>query len=138
MRHFTVKELVPPSVYQARGEASIELMDDRIIMGADWLRDLFGAITVNGMFGGKVFTESGLRDPFTTTGAKYSQHKFGRALDLKFHKTTPQAVYAFIMANQDEARKHGITTVEDIADTPTWLHISCQVHRGNGIRVVKP
>lgn len=138
MRHFTVKELVPPSVYQVRGEASIELMDDRIIMAADWLRELFGAICVNGTFRGMTFTESGLRDPFTTTGAKYSQHKFGRALDLKFYKTTPQIVYDFIMSNQDEARKHGITTVEDIAFTPTWLHCDSRTYHGTGIRVVKP
>jgi hypothetical protein len=117
-------------------------MDERILRGADWLREKFGAVTINGKFGGKAFTESGLRNPFTETGAKFSQHKFGRALDLKFHKVTVKEVYEYIIRNPQEARENGITTVEDIAFTPSWLHIDCRMlpetFPTNGVFIVKP
>jgi hypothetical protein len=141
-KYFQLQEVVHAEAIQARGEKAWELMDDRILRGADWLREKFGPVTINGKFGGKGFTESGLRDPFTKTGAKFSQHKFGRALDLKFHKVTVKEVYEYIIRNPKEARDNGITTVEDIAFTPTWLHIDCRTladtFPANGILVVKP
>lgn len=141
-KYFALQEVVYPAAIQARGEQAWQLMDDRILRGADWLREKFGACTVNGKFNGKGFTESGLRDPFTETGAKFSQHKFGRALDLKFHKVTVKEVYEYIIRNPQEARDNGITTVEDIAFTPSWLHIDCRMlpetFPANGIFVVKP
>jgi hypothetical protein len=141
-KYFQLQEVVHPEAIQARGEKAWELMDDRILKSADWLREKFGPVTINGKFGGRGFTESGLRDPFTKTGAKFSQHKFGRALDLKFHKVTVKEVYEYIIRNPKEARDNGITTVEDIAFTPTWLHIDCRTladtFPANGILVVKP
>ena len=141
-KYFALNEVVHPGAIQARGEKAWELMDERILRGADWLRELFGACTINGKFNGKGFTESGLRDPFTATGAKFSQHKFGRALDLKFHKVSVKEVYEYIIRNPSEARANGITTVEDIAYTPTWLHIDCRLltetFPENGVLVVKP
>ena len=139
---FQLHEVVPAWAIQARGEQAWQLMDDRILRAADWLRSKFGATVINGKIGDHKFTESGLRDPFTETGGKYSQHKFGRALDLKFLKTTPVEVYKFLMENQEEARRMGITTVEDISFTKTWLHIDCRaLPKGfapNKLLVVKP
>ena len=141
-KYFALNEVIPPAIIAERGERAWSLMDDRILQGADWLRETFGPAVINGKYGGKVFTESGLRDPFTTTGAKWSQHKFGRALDLKFTKVSVKEVYDYILANQPEARSHGITTVEDIAFTGNWLHIDArklpETFPDNGILVVKP
>lgn len=122
-KYFALNEVVPSEIIAQRGEQAWNLMDDRILMAADWLREKFGPAVINGKFGGKVFRESGLRDPFTTTGAKFSQHKFGRAVDMKFTKTSVKEVYDFILANQAEARANGITTLENIAFTPSWLHL---------------
>jgi len=141
-KYFALNEVIPPAIIAERGERAWSLMDDRILQGADWLRETFGPAVINGKYGGKVFTESGLRDPFTTTGAKWSQHKFGRALDLKFTKVTCKEVYDYIIRNQAEARANGITTVEDIAFTGNWLHIDArklpETFPDNGILVVKP
>jgi hypothetical protein len=141
-KYFALNEVVHPGAIQALGERAWTLMDERILRGADWLRELFGPCTINGKFGGKGFTESGLRDPFTATGAKFSQHKFGRALDLKFHNVTCKEVYDYIIRNPGQARENGITTVEDIAFTGTWLHIDCRLlpesFPENGVLVVKP
>jgi hypothetical protein len=141
-KYFALNEVVYPGAIQARGEQAWQLMDDRILRGADWLREKFGPCVINGKFGGKGFTESGLRDPFTTTGAKFSQHKFGRALDLKFMKVTCTEVYDYIIRNPTEARANGITTVEDIRDTKgQWLHVDCRLLPEtfpiNGILVVR-
>jgi len=141
-KHFALNELVPPDVIASRGEQAWQLMDDRILRGADWLREKFGPCVINGKFAGKGFTESGLRNPLTTTGAKWSQHKFGRAVDLKFLKVNVKEVYDYILANQPEARANGITTVENIVDTKgQWLHIDCRLLPEtfpiNGILVVR-
>lgn len=141
-KYFQLHEVVPPDVIQARGEKAWELMDERILRGADWIRSKFGRVVINGKFGGKVFIESGLRNPLTATGARFSQHKFGRALDLKFLDATPKQVYDYILANQPEARENGITTVENIAFTSGWCHIDCRLlpesFPDNGILVVNP
>ena len=141
-KYFALNEVIPADIIAERGERAWSLMDDRILMGADWLRGIFGPCVINGKYGGKVFTESGLRNPLTATGAKYSQHKFGRALDLKFTKVTAKEVYEYIIRNPSEARANGITTVEDIAFSPTWCHIDCrklpETFPDNGILVVKP
>jgi hypothetical protein len=141
-KHFALNELVPPDVIASRGEQAWQLMDERILRGADWLREKFGPCVINGKFGGKGFTESGLRNPLTTTGARWSQHKFGRAVDLKFLKVNVKEVYDYILANQPEARANGITTVENIIDTKgQWLHIDCRLlpetFPNNGILVVR-
>jgi hypothetical protein len=141
-KHFALNELVPPDVIASRGEQAWQLMDERILRGADWLREKFGPCVINGKFGGKGFTESGLRNPLTTTGARWSQHKFGRAVDLKFLRVNVKEVYDYILANQPEARANGITTVENINATPSWLHCDCRLlpetFPSNGILVVNP
>jgi hypothetical protein len=141
-KYFALNELVPPDVIASRGEQAWQLMDERILRGADWLREKFGPCVINGKFGGKGFTESGLRNPLTTTGARWSQHKFGRAVDLKFLKVNVKEVYDYILANQPEARANGITTVENINATPSWLHCDCRLlpetFPTNGILVVNP
>ena len=141
-KYFQLHEVVYPGAIQARGEQAWQLMDDRILRAADWLREKFGPCVINGKFGGKGFTESGLRDPFTATGSKFSQHKFGRALDLKFTKVSVKEVYDYILSNQPEARENGITTVESILDTSgKWLHIDCRAlpptFPDNGVLVVR-
>lgn len=76
--YFTIKELVNPTLLQQIGEAvAWTLFDENILRSADALREKYGAITINA----NGLTDCGLRDPQSTTGAKYSMHKIGRALD---------------------------------------------------------
>lgn len=64
------------------------------------------------------YKESGYRTPNATTGAKYSQHRFGRAGDLKISGIDYEEF-------RDVIRKHwadfGVTTIEE--NTPSWLHV---------------
>jgi hypothetical protein len=128
-KYFTINELADPAIIAKHGEeATWAMLDTQILIAADYLREKFGPISINGMYRGVRFTESGLRRSDTTTGAKFSQHKLGKALDLKFHNVDELVVYEWIMNNQAEAYRMGIRRVEDIAFTGRagsggWLHI---------------
>jgi hypothetical protein len=66
-------------------------------MMLDALRDKFGPITVNDWSWGGTFKESGYRSATSRTGAKYSQHRYGRAFDCKFGHVTVQGVYTYLI-----------------------------------------
>jgi len=134
--NFVIQELVPPDVFADRGQAAWELLDGWALVTLQALRNRFGPITVNNWHLGGRFKESGLRSFTTTTGAVYSQHRFGRAFDCKFSNTTPRAVSAYILANAQEFPY--LTTLEDVEYTPGWLHFDCRNNADTGIRVVKP
>ena len=135
-RWFETHELVYPLIWAARGDRALELMDERILITADQLRDKFGKITVNNYEWGGQYKESGLRSFTTQTGAKLSQHRFGRGLDMKFGQTTPQEVYDYILNSPEDFEY--ITCVENIEATKTWLHIDCRTLQTGGIRVINP
>lgn len=124
-KYFVIQEFVSPEIYKLRGEKSIELVDSRIIKVANGLREYFKVpITINNWHEGGQYKESGLRDFSTTTGAKFSQHKFGRAIDCKFQGLDPKDIRKTILNNQKYFLELGLTCIE--ADTPTWVHIDCR------------
>jgi hypothetical protein len=135
-RHFQIEELVPPSIFEARGERAIELLDLEALVTLDLLRDRYGTLTVNDWHWEGHFTESGLRHPDTETGAKFSQHKFGRAFDCKFRRTTPREVFDDILEHDELFPK--LTVLENVEHTPTWLHFDTRNHGRRGIWVVNP
>lgn len=78
-KYFTIAELVPTALRQSVSESTLWTMfDDRLLRCADLIREKYGQCTVNG----GALADCGLRDPHSATGAKYSMHKIGRALDL--------------------------------------------------------
>ena len=125
MKFFKVKELVPKAVYTARGEASIELMDARILKALDDLRAKMGVpMTVNDA--NRQFR--GLRTPESRDFSPYSQHTFGRAVDA-VSKLNPEAFHREILSNP--GLYPGVTFIEiDI----TWLHIDCR-DNADGARI---
>lgn len=138
MKYFLAQELVTPDVYGLRKERSYELFDGAALDSLIALREKFGPITVNNWHAGGTYKESGLRDPLTKTGALFSQHKFGRAFDCKFHGVTVQEVFDFIIKHHNEFPY--ITTLEDIKFTAPggWLHFDTRNNQAKGIRIVRP
>lgn len=137
--NFTIQEFVTKSVYTERGESSIYLIDERIIILAQLFRTRYGKITINNWHTGGQYNESGLRLPDTSTGAKYSQHKYGRAADLKFTDHTPEEVYADVLKNSKLFYEKGLRCMENIAFTKTWLHIDVRVtDKVDEILIVNP
>lgn len=78
-KYYTIGELVNPDLLKKIGEETAwAIFDDRLLEAADEIRKKYGVCTVN--TGG--LTDCGLRDINSATGAKYSAHKMGRALDI--------------------------------------------------------
>jgi hypothetical protein len=135
-RWFDLDELVPPEIFEALGVRAWELLDPRALETLDAIRDTFGATTVNDWRDGGQFKESGLRSFESTTGARLSQHRFGRADDVKCKNATPAEVHAYILANP--AKFPHITTLEALEATPTWVHFDTRLNATPGIRIVRP
>lgn len=136
LRNFVIQELVPPDIYQARGERAWELFDTRALETLQTLRTWFGPTTVNNWHAGGSYRESGLRSFTTKTGAVYSQHRFGRAFDCKFQGVTPSEVQQYVLANR-RAFPH-LTVIENTLHTPTWFHFDTRYHTREGIWIVNP
>lgn len=123
-RYFKAHEIVPKSVHDRFGDASVQFFDPRILRAADMLRDLFGPITINNWRDGGTFDERGLRvyggDQFAQRPT--SMHCFGKALDLVFKNVTPGEVRTWMKTN-----KTHVSAILEVArveeETPTWVHI---------------
>lgn len=136
-KNFVIQELVAPELHAARGERCWEMLDPGAVRALQVLRDNFGPCTVNNWHRpGGTFRLSGLRPFDSNIGAKYSQHKLGRAFDCKFQLATPAQVFEWIMRNRIAVP--AITVLEDVNFTPTWLHFDTRPTNQTGIWVVKP
>lgn len=124
-KNFILQEFIDPDIYAIRADKSIELIDPRIVGMAQFIRDYFGQpVTINNWHEGGPRKESGLRKFLTTTGSKFSQHKFGRAIDMVIRDVDPENARKEIIKYWDKFRTCGITTIEEA--TPTWLHCDCR------------
>ncbi len=124
--HFYLDELVPKEIYMLFYEKSIMFLDPRTKDIIEGVRNYFGVpIVINNWWTGGNRHESGFRLPSTSTGALYSQHKFGRAFDMVFPpKTDYEKIRQTIRERYDSFKKMGITTIE--AGTQGWLHVDCR------------
>lgn len=126
-RHFQAYELVPPAIFASRKDKSFELIDERVLITLDTLRDTFGPCTVNDWHWHGSFEQSGLR---TSDAPKYSptsQHTFGRAMDCKFKEHLAADVRHQVIQNR--LLFPYITFMEDDID---WFHFDVR----NGQRIV--
>ena len=125
-KHFRAEELVPPSIYHRRGAAALELIDVRVLVTLDQLRDKFGPCTVNNWSFGGPFTQRGLRTSASEHYSPTSQHTFGRAMDCSFRNATAAEVRAYVL--EHPSRFPHITFIEDDV---SWFHFDCR----NGPRI---
>lgn len=138
-QYFTIQELVPSSIYSAYGERSWMFLDREAVEMLNQIREFIGVpITVNNWATGGTYELSGFRPPDTSIGGKLSQHKFGRAFDLKFRNMTAADAHRRIRDDADKFMSFGLTTIEDIAFTPTWVHIDCRITGQTDLLIVKP
>lgn len=138
-KHFKLAELVDPHFLTMPEDEVWAMLDENALRAIDALRDKFGPLLING----RGYTESGLRRSNTKTGAKFSQHKVGKAFDIKpLQKgVTVRVMYDWIIANQTESYAMGIRRVEDIRFAPSWTHIDSKdtgKEWVNKIQIVKP
>lgn len=132
--NFYLSEFIDPDTYKRFGDSSIWFIDPQIIQVAQFIRTRFDrSVTING--GG--YKYSGFDPPGGFRKAtSLSQHRFGRAIDIKTDNM-PE-IYRDILQSPELYIKVGLTTIENIEATPTWLHLDCRWTKEDKIRVVNP
>ena len=115
--HFIIQELVPREVYEERGTKAWELIDNRLLITLDQLRDEYGPIIVNNWHTGGDREWSGLRTPDSPYYRPYSQHTFGRAADCLFDKVTVERVRRDILNDKDM-----FPCITSVELNTSWLH----------------
>ena len=134
-KNFRLEEFVPKGIYEKFGDNSIWFIDKRIVDIAQFFRDRYGLpITINDWHRGGARELSGLRYFDTSVGAGMSQHKFGRAVDMKWLTSVMymEDIREDIKANQAAFLSQGLTTIE--SGTDTWIHADC---RWTGLKRIK-
>lgn len=124
---FDVREFVDRRTWQALGPKAASMVDVRIVRAADLLRKLAAVpITVNNWHfrkpGQPLFDSSGFRAIWDVTGGTLSQHRRGCAADFKSAAFSPAQLRRIILDNAAEFKAAGLTTMEDLEFTRTWLH----------------
>lgn len=117
--HFEIHELVPRHIYKLRGEKAWQLLDDRLLLTLDLLRERFGNMIVNNWKWGGDREWSGLRTPESPYYSPTSQHTFGRAADIIFKEVSAAAVRGEILRAVNDPIFNSIRSIEmDVS----WLH----------------
>lgn len=138
-KSFELTEFICPEVYAKFGSSSIWFLDHRIVDVVQYIRDqLNKKVVINDWHTGGEHKESGLRSFDTPTGGKMSQHKFGRAADIKVEGMYPFQVLQFIKDHWAQLHALGLTTIEDITKTPTWNHLDTRWTGRNDLFIVEP
>jgi len=114
-KHFAISELVPSQVYKERGDKAWELLDERLLITLDQLRDKYGPITVNNYGSGREW--SGLRTKDSPYYSPYSQHTFGRAADCLFSHAAVDEVRLDIQRYPQE-----FPFINSLELNVSWLH----------------
>ena len=124
-KYFKIKELVCPILLKNISENILWMMfDDRLLRCADLIKEKYGAITINA----GDLVDCGLRDINSKTGARYSAHKLGRALDLHIDSIEKKK-----LSKEEKIKEYNIVRKELLEDERfnclsfenniSWLHI---------------
>ena len=120
--YFKVEELVPPDLFTIHGYDSLYFLDDRILKTLDMLRDFLETpIIVNDWKNGGLFTQRGYRTA-QSIGAKYSAHRFGKAVDFDVKKLSSDQFRKMVQKGELDSCLKYITRIED---NVSWNHIDC-------------
>lgn len=124
LKHFVIKEFVPPEVWNAEGENAIARIDPLILLTAEQVREFFDApVTINNWSLGGQLRYRGYRPASCTVGAKKSMHREGKAIDFDIKGLTAQQGRKRILDNQNSfphirRMERGVSWVHvDIKDT---------------------
>ena len=139
--HFVLQEFIDPITYSELGEKAIDKIDRKLIDIAELLRELTGCpVIINNWHTHGQYKESGLRRLDSPTGAKKSAHKEGKAIDCKVVGMTISDVYMLVMQNEKKFYSLGVRQIENIAFTPSWVHIGTRGvdNEQNKIQIINP
>lgn len=119
LRHFVIKEFVPPEVWDAEGENAIARLDPLILITAEQVREFFGApVTINDWSLGGSLRYRGFRPASCMMGAVRSMHREGKAIDFDVKGHTADYVRKTILKNQN-AFPH----IRRMGRNVGWVHV---------------
>jgi len=130
---FKPYELVPEETYKLlenRPWVIWQLFDPRTLYVADRIRMRYGKMVANTWYWGGKNQYRGWRPPGCKVGATYSQHRYGRALDLIPQERTAHGI------RQDIRNGVIFKYITCIEDGVEWLHFD--VRNYEGLLIVKP
>jgi hypothetical protein len=142
-KNFILQEFIDPVTWKEYGNSSLWFIDRRVILIAQKLRDKFGKpITINNWDSGGTEGLSGYRPPDANIGGFKSQHKFGRAADLKIYGMPLNGANEL----RDEITKHfndiyyplGLTVIENGNYAKDWCHFDCRWTGLSSLFIVNP
>jgi hypothetical protein len=143
LKHFIIKEFVPPEVWEREAEKSLNHIDERIIITADQVWEHFNnihersTVTINNWCYGGEYKYRGFRPASCTVDAKKSMHreidghKCG-AIDFGVEHFTAKEVRDEIMSHPEKFPH--ITRLED--NVP-WVHADIKKTGRKGIYLFK-
>lgn len=135
--HFDIREFVDPTTFAQQSSRSVDAIDKKLINIAEYIRTKIDQpVTINNWHLGGQFKESGLRNKNSTTGAKLSQHKLGKAIDVKASGYAGDDWYEFVKIQAKELYDLGVRRIEHKSLATTWLHIDLKEHGKKCIQVV--
>jgi len=112
-------------------------LDPKLPLLAQAYRDWFEApLIINNKYRGGSFDFRGFRPHYTEVGARYSQHRFGRAFDSHIKGLSYAKMYQEILENFEYFSRYGLTTLEDIKDTKGWVHSDMRYTPNNNLLIV--
>jgi hypothetical protein len=121
-KHFQAYELLPNDLYALYGDDGLYLMDDRILLTLDSIRDFTKApITVNNWKSGGPFRQRGYRniiDPKT----QFTAHRFGRGVDFDIYGVAADAFRNMVKTGSLNKTMAYITRMEEGIE---WIHMDC-------------
>jgi len=126
-KYFKPYELVPKATYELlKNKPWIiwQLFDNRVLYIGDRIRKRYGKMIANTWYWGGIHQFRGWRPSRCPVGARWSQHRFGRALDLVPVEISAEEIRQDIKAGEDFS---GITCIEDGVG---WLHFDTRNYRG--------
>jgi len=120
--HFGLEEFVAPEIFNQCKEIAISFISERLVQGVEQLRKTLGKpIVINNWVSGGQFKNSGLRSFDCPEGAKWSDHKFGHAADLKITGLDSLEVQEYLSKNWAKFNQF-FTSIEK--GTVGWTHVS--------------
>jgi len=117
---FEIRELVPHGIWKSADEEwKLRIMfDDRLLRVIDKLRETYGKMVINDWHWKGDRTMSGFRPWDSTVGSHFSQHKFGRAVDLH-----PGEGVEHIRQDIMEKAEPFMEEIKGLEMEISWLHI---------------
>ena len=125
-RHFDLKELACPHIFNKYGEVAWQFFDDKLLMTLDLIRDQLGPIYVNNWDMGGEFDERGFRCIFCSLVQKaireatlyVSPHMTGQGADFDVKGMTAASVRLWLIGNPIKL-PYPIRLEKNV----TWIHL---------------